>query len=299
MLQVVDLRVRSLDTESREVSWSAAGDYEDPLDYTFEILRSESPEGPFEVLTPPFEDRYLFVDRRIPTGDQYRKLWYRIRVTRKSDAKVVETDSASLQAEPDLIASYVRRMEMTLFTQAIGRETWLFKRRTFGARCRACWDFVLHAQVRESCIDCFDTSFIRGYHNPIAIWLQIDPAAKTVQNNAQQISQTVVTTARMSFYPEVVPNDVVVEAENKRWRVMKVDTTERLRAVVQQVLTLQLIDQSDIEYSLPIRLTEALRDIQPSPVRMFENPTDMNSAIENRTPNVFAAYTTRPKVTEE
>lgn len=299
MLQIVDFKVRSLDVDSKEVSWASTAGGDDALDYTFQVLRSESPEGPFDVITPAFEDRWLFVDRRIPTGDKHRKLWYRLRVTKKSTQAFVDTESASQQAEADLIAQTIRRNEMTLFTQVIGRACWLFKVRTFGSRCRSCWDPMLHKRTRESCLDCFDTSFLRGFHNPIETYIQIDPAAKTQQNNAQQITQTVVTTARMSFYPEVVPLDVIVEAENKRWRVMKVDTTERLRATVQQVLTLHQIDQSDIEYKLPINLEVALRDIQPSPVRMFENPTDLNSAIENRTPNVFAAYTTFPRIVEE
>lgn len=299
MLTIVDLKVRSLDTESKQISWEVATGTEEALDYTIVVLRSESPEGPFEVITPPFEDRYLFVDRRIPTGDKHRKLWYRLRVTHKATQAVVETESVAQQAEADLVAQAIRRSEQTMFTQVIGRAVWLFKVRTFGARCRSCWDATLHKRVRESCLDCFDTSFLRGYHNPIEVYVQIDPAAKTQQNNAQQIGQTIVTTARMSFYPDVVPGDVIVEAENKRWRVLKVDTTERLRATIQQVLTLHQIDQSDIEYRLPINLEGALRDIQPSPVRMFENATDLNSAIENRTPNVFAAYTTFPRIVEE
>jgi hypothetical protein len=299
VLEIVDLKVRSLDVDSKEISWSVVEGQEDVLDYTFEVLRSESPEGPFDVITPAFEDRYIFVDRRIPTGDRHRKLWYRIRTTHKATSTTAQTPSVAQQAEPDLITQAIRRMEMTLFTQVIGRAVWLFKVRTFGSRCRTCWDCTMGKRVRESCLDCFDTSFLRGYHNPIEVYVQIDPSAKTVQNNAQQITQTVVTSARMSYYPEVVPGDVLVEAENKRWRVMKVDTTERLRAVVQQVLTLHQIDQSDIEYKLPINLDGALRDIQPSPVRMFENAADLHAAIEERTPNVFAVYTTSPRDLEE
>lgn len=51
---------------------------------------------------------------------------------------------------------------------------------------------------------------------------------------------------------------------------------------------------TDIEYKLPINLTRALKDIQPSPARMFTNPTDLFDAIDERTPNIFANYPTYP-----
>ena len=155
MIEVTNLKVCSLDVDAREISWSVQGSYEDPRDYTFEVLRSESPEGPFEVITPSFEDRYLFVDRRILVGDKFRKLWYRLCVTKKATQEQRETVSAAQQPDPDLVTNYIRRCEMTLFTQVIGRAVWLFKKRTFGARCRSCWDPTMHQRVRESCLDCF------------------------------------------------------------------------------------------------------------------------------------------------
>jgi hypothetical protein len=140
---------------------------------------------------------------------------------------------------------------------------------------------------------------LRGYHNPIEIWMQIDPAAKSQQNNAQVIMQSVMTTARTSFYPVINPGDVLVEAENLRWRVQEVSTSERLRAPIKQELKIRAFEHSDMEFKLPINLEVALRDIQPSPTRLFENPADLNSAIANRTPNVFAAYETLPRIVEE
>lgn len=298
-LQVYDLKVRSLDIDRKEVTWAVNSGQEDILDYRFVVLRSESPEGPFEQVSPVFEDRYIFIDARIPQGDKFRALYYKLRVTKKTDNTWVDSSSVTQQAAPDLVAMAIRRQEMTLFTQVIGRQVWLFKKRSFGMRCKGCWDSVMGRKIREKCLDCFDTGFLRGFHNPMEVWLQIDPASKAQQNNPQQIMQTVMTTARMSYYPEVAPGDVIVEAENKRWSIEKVTPSERLRAVIKQELVIHQIATTDIEYKLPIRHTELLRDIQPSPARMFENATDLNSAIANRTPNIFAAYETLPKDLDE
>lgn len=295
-LPIDRLQVRSLDVDSNEVTWEVASPtHEDALDYTFQILRSESPEGPFEPITQAFGERYIFVDRRLPAGDKFRQIWYKLRVTHKASDEVTDFGAVTRQAEPDLIASYIRRAELTLLVAAIGRVCWLFKRRSFGARCPSCWDTVTSKKLKANCMSCYQTGFLRGFLNPIEVWVQIDPEAKAQQNNAQQIDQQTGTTARTSFYPNIVPGDVLVEAENKRWRVLKVTLSERLRTPVKQELVLIRINDTDIEYRLPINLEEAIQDVQPSPARMFTNPTDLQSSIDGRIPDIFANYPTYPK----
>lgn len=294
-LAITDLRVRSLDVDRAEVTWELGQTYDDPRDYTMTVWRSESPRGPFEAITQEFEDRYIFVDARVPRGDRFRQLWYKLVVKNKADTSTVEYGPASLEPEPDLIAAYIRRSEMTLFTQVTGRLIWLFKRRTFGMRCPSCYDRVSGKKLRSNCPTCFSTSFLRGYHDPMEVWVQIDPAAKAQQNQAQQAAQHQATTARTSFFPNIVPGDVLVEAENRRWSVLTVQMSERLRAPIKQELTMRAIERTDIEYTLPINLDRALRDIQPSPARMFTNPTQLANTIDERTPNLFANYETYPK----
>jgi hypothetical protein len=293
-LPVENLKVRSLDVESKEITWELGSGQDDPLDYTFEVLRAESPEGPYDVISSPFRDRYIFVDRRIPIGDKYVTLWYKLRCTKLGGGAVAVFGPAAQQPEPDLIAQNIRRLEMTYFTQLVGRSCWLFKKRVFGPRCRTCFDFTMQKRTVDRCLDCFGTGVLRGYHDPIEIWAQIDPTTKSQQNNAQQVAQFVTCTARTSFYPNIQPGDLLVEMENKRWRVQSVQLSERLRAPIKQELAMRQIEERDIEYKLPLRLDRALRDIQPSPVRLFENAADLTSAIENRTSDVFDSFMTYP-----
>jgi hypothetical protein len=152
----------------------------------------------------------------------------------------------------------------------------------------------MQKRTADRCLDCFGTGILRGYHNPMEVWVQIDPSTKMQQNNAQQIAQFVTSAARMSFYPDVKPGDVLIELENKRWRVQSVTLSERLRAPVKQELVIRQIEDKDIEFKLPLRLDKALRDIQPSPTRMYENATDIHSAIANRTSDIFEAFMTYP-----
>lgn len=298
-LKITRLLVRSLDTTVMEVTWETDSSTVDVLDYTFQVWRSESSEGPFEPVTQEFEDRFIFVDRQIPSSYLFRQLWYRLRVRRKSDNSILDVGPKAQEAEIDLFGQAIRRMEQTAFTQVFGRKCWLFPRRTFGTRCTNCWDPQLSAKKRANCVSCYDTSYIRGYLNPIEVWVQIDPVAKAVQVQAIQKDQQQLTTARMTFYPAVKPADVLVEIENKRWRVVGVQTTERLRAPIKQELTLRLIQPTDIEYKLPLNFDKALKDIQVSPGRMFTNPHNLSNCVDEQTPNVFAYYPTTPTITEE
>jgi len=289
-LAIFDLKVRSLDVDRKEITWKISDFQGDVYDFDIQVLRSESPEGPFETIGPVFTDRYIFVDQRVPIGNKYRTLWYKIRLTHRKSGTSREYGPASQTAEPSLDAQYIRRNEMTAFIHVIGRQCWLFKKRTFGPRCSSCWDPVTKKRTRANCLECFDTGFLRGYLDPISVWVQIDPAGKAKQNQAQQISQISNTSARLSFYPSVAPGDILVEAENRRWRVTQVSQSERLRAPIKQELLLYEIEDTDIEFKMPINLDRALEDIQPSPPRMFTNPMNLDATTLERVPNAFALY---------
>jgi hypothetical protein len=70
-----------------------------------------------------------------------------------------------------------------------------------------------------------------------------------------------------------------VEAENVRWRVERVTTTQRNRAVLHQELVLHAVPLSDIEYKLPVRIDD-LMAMEPSPERNFTRPQNLESAKE-------------------
>lgn len=297
-LEISNLKARSLDLGRFEISWET-NSYVEPLDYTLQVFRSESPEGPFDPVSPPFTDRFFFIDSSVPSGNLTRQFWYQIRSEEKSTGNFQFSTPVCQEPEADLQATAIRIAQLTALTQIMGRQVWLFKKRTYGFRCNACWDSTLGQRLRSKCLSCFDTGFLRGYYNPVEVWMQIDPVQKTVELQNVQQAQQVITRARTSYYPNISPFDVLVEAENKRWRVNTVTGTERLRATIHQELTICQIAESDIEFRLPINLTEALRDVQPSPGRMFTLPTDLQATIDERTPNIFANYRTYPRSAPE
>lgn len=276
-MEIRNLRVRSLDIETRHLFWEVQEDAEDSyLDYTVEVLRSESSEGPFASLAV-FRGRYEFVDRGVPVGHRYRSIFYKLRVTRNGELCFEQT--ATQEPDPDLKAMEIRRHLQKYYTEFSGRRCWLLPIRTFGVRCTACWDRTLQAKSKSRCPTCFDTTYFGGFLHPIEVFVDIDPSANADQTTQVGQLQPNTTTARMGHYPSVKPGDVLVEGENHRWRVISVTFTEHLRAPIMQQLHLFEIPPRDIEMAVPLDLGEAIRDVYFSPPRAYIDQQDIDDTL--------------------
>jgi hypothetical protein len=288
-IEIKELQVRSLDVDFHEISWKLLDTAEDVLDYTFQVLRSESPSGPWDELTVPFQDRYFFIDKAVQIAHRWRKYFYSIRVTNKLTSAVTDFGPVALEPAPDLLAQELRRHMQLLFNEFAGRKMWALVKRTFGQRCE-CWDPYLKKQTRSGCRTCYDTTFVRGYMSPIEIFGQIDPSPKADQpSNVGKLQQS-NTSGRIGYYPPLKPDDVLIEAENRRWRVVSVTATEQGRAIVHQELSLHEIPKSDIEYAVPLVMDEALKDLWLASSRNFTNPQNLETFEEQEVPNIIALY---------
>lgn len=295
-LTFTNIKIRSFSLDFMEVLWEIAETFLDPRDFQFYVLRSESPMGPFDVVAGPFEDRYRFVDNRVNLLNRWRQLWYKIRSVQKTDAEnVVDSDAYTFHAEPDIIAEEIQRLERIVWNEFAGRRCFIFPVRTFGQRCQTCYEGpekgkgFTGQKRRSNCLTCYDTSFVRGYLDPIEIYMQIDPSSKTISPLPLTERQQSDTSGRLPNFPMVKPRDLIVESDNRRWRVVKVDQTERLRSVVHQELSLHEITKGDIEFQLPIRIDD-LREFEPSPIRNFKNPQDLQAFEEQAIEDVFRVY---------
>lgn len=291
-----NLLVRGFSLDFLEVLWEIADTTIDPHDFLLYVLRSESPMGPWDIVAGPFEDRYRFVDNRVNLQYRWRQIYYRIRSIKKTDlTNVAESDSFTFDAQPDLIAAEIQRLERMLWEEFAGRRCFIFPARTFGQHCPSCFDGpakgkgFTSARNRSQCLTCYDTGFIHGYFDPIEIFMQFDPSPQSIQNLPITERQQNDSTARLPNFPLVKPRDIIVEAENRRWRVVTVTATERLRNVVHQELRLHEIVKGDIEFQLPIRLDD-LRNFEPSPGRNFTVPQNLESFELESIKDIFGIY---------
>ena len=293
-ITIKNLKVRSLDVDMHQVTWELAETSEDVLDYTFQVLRSESPSGPFDVVMDPVRDGYIFIDKSVPIGDRWRMLHYLVRVTHLTSGEFKDFGPVTKEPEADLIALELRRHMQLLFHEHAGRKCWVLPIRTFGQRCD-CWDRTFSKRSRSRCIRCFDTGFIRGYMAPIEAWIQFDPSPKTNQVTNVGPQQQSNTTLRMGYYPPLKPMDLIVEPENRRWHVVSVSQTEHVRAPIHQEIQVHEVPPRDIEMDVPLLMEQALKDIWFSHPRNFTNPTGLHNVENTDTADPFAIYDTYVK----
>lgn len=291
MLDVVELAVTSLDVDYLEVSWKITDTTEDVLDYTMQVFRSESPAGPWDAVTQEFSDRYAVRDILPKPFHTGRLLHYIVRTKHKVTGQQKDFGPVCRRPEDDLVSLELKRHLQILFREFAGNRCWVLPVRTFGQRCPACWDSVLTKRKRSGCPVCFDTGFVRGYLNPVEVWMQVDPGspiAEQNQNTGPTHQQN--TTARVPDFGIGKFRDVLVEADNTRWRIVSVGYTEHNRTPVMLEYQLHRIPESDIEYKIPINLSEALRDLRCSPARNRTNPQNLSSFQNEELPKIYSLY---------
>lgn len=288
-IEVERFLVRSLDKALNELSWEVKNTTEDLLDYTFQVFRSESPSGPFDKISDPFTDRFIFIDNAIVIGDRWRQLHYQLEVTHTPSGDTKMFGPASLAPDADLIAVELRRHIQLLMNEWAGRMCWVLPVRTFGQRC-SCWDPRLGKRTRSGCVTCYDTGWTRGYLSPIEVWMQVDPSPRTKQTTNVGPQEQSNTTARLGYFPIIKPGDLIIESENRRWRVVTATGTEHLRAVVHQEITLHEIPPRDIEFRVELKLDAALRDLYFTPARNFVMPSNLENFMDTEMEGILSMY---------
>lgn len=270
MIEVTKLYARSFDLDHLDVFWELA-DFDGNINqFDFYLERSESSSGPWDRLAGPFKDKYYFRDTTSPTHHKWRALYYRLRVVDVLTSEEAIFGPTAQIPEPDLIALEVTRCEDVLFREFTGRVCWVFPVRTFGARC-VCYDRVAGKRTKSNCLNCYDTGFLGGYLSPVQTFIQFDPSGKQSTSSTNGERQDNSTTARLISFPPVKPKDIVVEAENVRWKVVSQNAPQRLRSSLHQELTLKEVSKDDAVYKLPINIGD-LRELQIAAERNFSNP---------------------------
>lgn len=286
-LSFTRLYIRSFDLDHLDLSWELADTSEEIDRWEFSILRSvDGPGGPFVRIAGPFRGAGTFRDVEVNQLHNWRAYFYKILARNKDDNRTVEVGPECLAAPPDLIAFELRRRFNLLMQEFGGRKVLVYPAITSGFRCRNCYDSGSNTRGRsigrqkiQNCASCFDTTFVGGFGTPVMAWMQIDPTASDVQRSDLTERAQQDTTCRLSAFPPLKPKDMIIEAENIRWQVERVATTQKLRAVIHQEPVLHRIPRGDIRYDVPVDV-QALEEA--GPLREFTRPMNLETATQGR-----------------
>ncbi len=248
-----------LPREGIHVQWCVEPEGTDLDTIEVELYRSESPSGPWEKLQvfDPFAT-FSFTDRTAPWKPKGFDIYYRLVGALKTTGEAVTNcHPFGFQGRLPLDAIEIIRQHNILLKGVNNHEpltgisTTVYKKRTFGPRCTHCVDAKTGRRAIAQCDACGGTGFSdRGYYNPIRVAMNLQPHPTSIQiTNLGKVEDN-ETVAFMTNFPIMYPGDMVVEPDEKHWRVVNVDVTERKRVVVHQSLRLRQLDHNDVEYEM-------------------------------------------------
>lgn len=247
-------------------------DLVDPVeagDYTFDIYRSGSPDGPWTELLIQTENRYNYSDLMPSASTQAaeevnqlsltRGIFYRIVVTSPSmlsRAEVVTPVEPRLDGRQKMLKRKFLRDASVMLRRLNGVEIAVVKRMRWGPRCPRCWDATTKAVTRANCTTCYATGFSPGYFAPVLTLGRRGtiPAAKQI--TPQGVAEYRPTQLTILDAPKVEPDDLLVFlSDNRRFLVKAVTQTELKTVAVHQKLEISEIARSSIEYRLVVDAT--------------------------------------------
>lgn len=279
-IEITTPRVWGWDTAYVDVVWEVRPTLEDTSLWSMVVERSESQYGPWETVSGPMREQWIFRDTTIPEWRADRTWFYRVVGTHTLTNERVEGPAGANMAWPDPLAVEMTRRMGILLSEFVGRQCLVFPVRTSGTRCPVCYDAIRQRRMLEICPQCFSTGWAAGYLAPVKMWIQIDPHTQATQVGPMIEVQDHRTTGRTLPSPPLKTNDVILEAENVRWRVAAVSRTEKLRAAVHQELQLIQIQPGDPVWKLPIEADAAtffpspMRELNPRAQRPVRRSTD-------------------------
>lgn len=276
MISITRVRVTGFSRRYLDIDWEIAPTNDDLQEWAFYVERSEAEAGPWQVISGPLVDRYYVRDNSTPQISLHRLLFYRIHAVNAVRQVDIYSPVADREGAEDLIAAEIGSVETMLFEEFIGTAAWLFPRRTFGQRCPQCWDQVLGKVVDDSCPTCFGTSFSGGYHYPILFYPQIDKAPRVDHASTHDLDQQATTGIRCTASPRLSPGDLVVDHTNRRYRVITVSSTSRLRVDVRQEGQLVELAPGSVADAIPLRVDH--RNLAVAGHRNFTNPHNPEAA---------------------
>lgn len=265
MFTAAQIQVRSFERDYMDIFWEFSGSVRDTYRFEWKVQRSESPGGPWDDITAWLQEVYYLRDNIIPFLSKVRKLYYQIVVREVGNVSNTKTFGPNANiAQPDLVSmELIRQVRMEL-RHGSGRIVYILPRRTLGPNCLSCYDPESSVRIASHCADCYNTTKAGGYLSPIRAEADI---YETSQDRRQTDTAVIVqsnTMARMSNYPPVRPSDLLIDSENRRFRVEKVTPGEHRRVPYEQDLMLHELPPGDIEYDIPLDVG-ALNGYDPDP----------------------------------
>lgn len=194
-----------------------------------------------------------FIDISPEIASLSNDIVYRVRCRRKSTQEETVSKEASIDRNIDMVGLYVSDEINFELMDVTGVPCLIYNRRSTGVHCTKCFDRIQKKRLFSGCKTCFDTGWLGGFYDPIDSYVDISPNQKNLQMAPWGAVQENESPMMLSNFPVVSPGDVIRELESGRmWRVVRINVTEKRRALMIQFPIMTEIKPGDVEYKIPV-----------------------------------------------
>lgn len=213
------------------------------------IFRGESEED-LQLLSGPvdFARTRFFADDFGTLIDNHKRYSYQLRCP-AGNSSVFSWDG-----ERDVVSEFVIGEHNFLFRYVTGVPVAIFQKMHEGIqRCTECWDPISKKPSKSQCTTCFGTGWVKGYYSPIYTWADMTSSVRALHQQPWGDDQPEQITIQLTDYPQVRPEDMLVELRNgQRWKVVTVQDSDKRRRGILQTLQLDKVTHTSIEYRLEV-----------------------------------------------
>jgi hypothetical protein len=236
------------------LSWAIEGN---PELYNFVVMKSFSPDGPWEFMGQIF-GRTDLEDRNLDLRASRDQAFYKIYAQSDTGREESEIVSWKTHVDPRLFSAAQAMISQEMVANKVsGKAFVLFKRKLRGDVCKDC-SFEgngVSLVASSMCSTCYGTGIVEGYEDPVSAygrWAQRSDG-KIVQTG-QEKKALRRHTLRAVPYPALVHGDLVVDTFSLD-RYLVVEYTPFLfsdRIPIAADVLLHFLGRSDIRYSIPL-----------------------------------------------
>lgn len=274
----------------KEVSEGVVADY--PTDVTVTIdgvvvqpLRVYGATGEVELRTDQFYDvsTNTQIDPVLPRPDSEilctyhyntnlivnelgRRIFYRVTTVGTREDWDGELRETPLEWTDAKTVDHMENMDY-IWREAIRRNSWIldqggervkvFIRKWSGVKCTHCYDEE-YDRPRNDCNFCFGTGIEDGYEGPFEIRVAPADAEKRINLGEYGFSLEQVYEVWTGPTPMVSQRDFIVKQNNDRYSIGPVRMPTNRGNVLQQHFSIDLLDENDIRYKVPVQGSQQL-----------------------------------------
>ncbi len=255
MVTIDNIRVISPSLTSLIVSWEIYETWEDLGPYHVNIYRSNTPQwdtSSFVLIASGLDPATTSEYEDTSVSGYLTNLWQDfyytvVPIITTSNVSGLVPNPTRLQTEMNLTAKeIIRRKDLALLPRYGGSTFFLLKRKKTGTRCTNCWDSIIQRRTKTNCATCYDTNWVGGYFPPITFYGSLGGAPRRTLIHLFGEWETQDSFMKTTSYPIISPQDVVVDIQNRRWRVLDMQPIEKNQYTITQQVRLTRVSNLDV-----------------------------------------------------